>query len=270
MSSGRRWMAWAWCAAASLMVGLIGFGASSLFYALNARAAESNVQTRPVRPLIARRVTTYYGSSGAVSSIVAAQYVRYSDHSLVVAQQELYPQKADLLTHILDRRKEQEIYVDSRTRSVTTMSLSRSKQERMTSGNATESCLAEDLQRAKPDGVYFGHQTLLLTEAWPGGEITENWIIPELDCFVVKAIARVGNARTEEVVESLEEGEPSGSWLTVPLDYTERSPSAVHDLVMKATGQSAFGHSWGETMEKEYQRRKARLRILGTRKGALA
>jgi hypothetical protein len=206
--------------------------------------------------LVALRTTTYYDPSGRLSSIIAVQYVRYSDHSLVVHQQMRYPEKVDLLTQILDRQSEREIYLDPRTRSATTMSLPRARQESMTSGNAAESCLSEDIAKATPDGVYFGHQTLHLTENWPGGEATERWMIPELDCFPVKAIARLGLARTEEVVESLQEGEPDRSATAVPADYAERPPAAVDDLVKKAAGQPAFGYAWGARMEKEYQRRK--------------
>jgi hypothetical protein len=105
----------------------------------------------------------------------------------------------------------------------------------------------------------FGHQTLHITEHWvpkDPADAIERWMIPELDCFTVKEIYRSAGARTEEVVESLEEGEPDRALAAVPAEYTERSPATVDDLHQKATGQPAFGYAWGTKIEKDYQRRK--------------
>jgi len=254
-----RWRVWLRYASACVAAGMVSLGGSFLFYTHRARAAQSAVAPRPAKALVAQRVTTYYDASGRMSSIIASRYVRYTDHSLVVSQQMRYPKQMDLLTQTLDRQSEREIYMDPRTRSVTTLSLSRAKQESMTSGNSQESCLAADMARALPDGVYFGHQTLHLTENLPAGGTEESWFIPELDCFNVKVVTRAGGASrasTETLVESLVEGEPDRSLAAVPSGYTERSPTAVDDLLRKAGNQPAFGYGWASRMEKQYQRRK--------------
>jgi hypothetical protein len=247
-------------AGACLGVCLLSLGASFLFYSNRARAAQAATQPRPVRPLMARRVTNYYDPSGRLSATIESQYARYGDHSLVVHQQQRYPNERDLLSQILDRQAEREIYLDPRTRSVVTMTFPRAKQESLTSGSWEESCPTEDMANATPGGVYFDYQTLHITKHWIAKDptdATERWMIPELDCFTVKEIYRSSGARTEEIVESLEAGEPDRTLAAVPADYTERSPAAVDDLCSKATGSPAFGYAWGKKMEREYQLRKA-------------
>ncbi len=190
---------------------------------------------------------------------ISLEYARYGDHTLVLHQLRRYPAPEELLSQILDRQTEREIYLDPRTRSVTTMSFPRAKQEALTSHHEAESCRAEDIANASPDGVFFGHQTLHVTEQWgpaSAPDTTERWIIPELDCFTVKEIYRSGGARNEMVVESLQEGEPDRSLAAVPAEYTERSPAEVDNLLKKATGKPAFGYAWGARMERDYQRRK--------------
>jgi hypothetical protein len=254
-----RWRTWLRYSGACIGVGLLGFAASFLFYVHRARAAQAPTEPRPCKPLQARRVINYYGPSGTLALASEVLYVRYSDHSLVVQGRQRYPKQDDTFTHISDRQTEREIYLESHTRSVTTMTFPRAKQESLTSGSWEESCPAEDMPNATPDGVYFGHQTLHITERWVPKDPTdaiERWMIPELDCFSVKEIYRSAGARTEEVVESLEEGEPDRSWTAVPAEYTERSPATVDGLLQKATGKPAFGYAWGARIEKDYQRRK--------------
>ena len=91
---------------------------------------------------------------------------------------------------------------------------------------------------------------------WGGTDVTERWMIPELDCFSVKEIYSSSGARNVTVVESLQEGEPDRSLMAVSPDYTERSPAAVEDLREKATGEGAFGRGLVGRVEKDYQRRK--------------
>ena len=219
-----------------------------------ARAAQA--QGKPVAPLSAKSTTNYYHPSGKLAMTIWTQYDRYSDHSLVLHQQQRYPMPVELLSQILDRRTEREIYLDPQTRSATTMTSSRAQQESATSGSWEESCPVEDMANASPGGVFFGHQTLRITKQWAPTSTTERWMIPELDCFTVKEIYSSGGARTEKVVESLQEGEPDRLSAAVPADYAERSPVAVDHLLMQAGGKAAFGSTWGAKLEREYQRRK--------------
>jgi hypothetical protein len=229
----------------------------ALFSLLACRAL--GAQGTPVKPVAATSRNNHYDQTGKLWFSTRVQYVRHSDRSTVLRQQELHPKKADLLTQILDRQTEREVFLEPLTRSVTTLALSRAEQESLTSGAWEGSCPVEDMANASPGGVFFGHQTLHITKDWGAGEIAERWMILELDCFTVKEINTEADGQySETVVESLHEGEPDRSFVAVPADCAERSPAAVDDLLMKATGEPAFGCAWGARMEREYQRHKVR------------
>jgi len=246
-----RWATWPRHAATCVGVSLLSLGASFVFYAHRARAA----QAAQVGPLIARSTTHFYDPSGRLAFVTALQYVRYSDHSEVWAGQDVYPKTREGLTHIVNRQTEREISFDPLTKSVITMHFTRAEQQNA-SGAWEASCPVEDMANASPGGVFFGHQTLHIVRQWGGTDVTERWMIPELDCFSVKEIFTSSGARNVTVVESLQEGEPDRSLMAVSPDYTERSPAAVEDLREKATGEWAFGRGLVGRVEKDYQRRK--------------
>jgi len=251
------WRGWLRYVGTSAVVGLLSLAASFVFYARRARAAQGLIasEPKPVKPLIARSTTRFYDPSGKLAFVIASHYVRYSDHSEVWSGQDLYPKTREGLTHIVDRQTEREISSDPLTKSVITMHFTRAEQQN-TSGAWEESCPVEDMANASPGGVFFGHQTLHIVKQWGGTDVTERWMIPELDCFSVKEIDTSSGARNVKVVQSLQEGEPDRSLMAVPPDYTERSPAAVEDLREKTTGEGAFGRGLVGGMEKNYQRRK--------------
>jgi hypothetical protein len=251
-----RWVRLFGYAVVCAVAGLSSLGLSFLFFSHRARAAQVGTasEPQPMKPWAVRSTMSFYDPSGRLVLVIASQYVRYTDRSMAGRAQQVYPRKMELLSHILDRQTEREVFLEPQTKSVTAMRLPRATQEKLTSSAWEGSCPVEDMKDATPGGVFFGHQTLHIVKNWGPGVATERWMIPELGCLSVKEIDTSHGARNVEVVESLQEGEPDRSWTEVPQDYTERSPAAVDDLLKRTTGGVAFGK--GTRIERMYRERK--------------
>jgi len=214
---------------------------------LIARRARPQGAHSPRRAFIAHGTERHFATKGDTGPVKVNHitYARKSDGSWVEAATIESPQgDAGELISFVDVPSARHVDLEPFTKLSMTFYLTPSELQHEV--DRDESCpRAVSAAPAEHERI-LGYDVVKLTEEGRapnnGKEVTEAWVAPELNCYVLRKSASLSDGPHNEIeVTDVTEGEPPPTMFDVPAEYVERSPSQLSAEWAARFGQPFLG-----------------------------
>jgi hypothetical protein len=199
------------------------------------------------RAFIAHGTERHFASKGDTGPVKVTHitFARMGDGSWVEAATIESPQGgAGELISFVDVASARNVDLEPFTKSSMTFYLTPSELQHEV--DRAESCPSAISAAPAEHERILGYEVVKLTEEDRapnnGKEVTEAWVAPELNCYVLRKSASLSDGPHNEIeVTDLTEGEPPPAMFDVPAEYVERSPSQLSAEWAARFGQPFLG-----------------------------